>query len=198
MARRTGIIHLLDKLATEQRTPARGKGPLPSGPARDERYVRKLLAELSEKPPLNLPNIYRNLEFLEAVIECAAAKPPIKCFGNDFDPSNIRKGIIMGKEHHSPNWTLAAFTHVEESDWKILLARVNVLPGNNFASVEILRNAMNACVSTLRVLEGNEAIELREGNLNKVYRVADLLRTENAYILQQLEDARDQLKRVKK
>ncbi len=131
--------------------------------------------------------IYRNLELLDLVVECAVRPYPIKCYGSDFNPSKLGTITVSGIDHPNPQWLIAALTHVDEPNMQILLSRVNVRSAKKFLSTRSLRTAVEGCIVFVSVSHDGRSVTLSNYSGHQTNLSAeDLLKPENVCLLQEI------------
>ena len=177
----------------------RAKGP--AGPDTGEATKAKIISRLLEMAPAAASGldiieilgilrslqgkdicIYRNLDLIDLVVDCAVRPHPIQCYGSDFDPRKIGTITVGTDTYPNPQWLISALTHI-----KILLSRVNARLDRKFLSTRSLGAAVGASVVFVNVSPESRSITLRDYSGHQAnLSVEDLLKPENAGLLQEL------------
>ena len=182
----------------------RAKGP--AGPDTGEATKAKIISRLLEMAPAAASDrniieilgilrslqgkdicIYRNLDLIDLVVDCAVRPHPIQCYGSDFDPRKIGTITVGTDTYPNPQWLIAALTHINEPNMQILLSRVNARLDRKFLSTRSLGAAVGASVVFVNVSPESRSITLRDYSGHQAnLSVEDLLKPENAGLLQEL------------
>ncbi|MCX6769845.1 MAG: hypothetical protein NT051_04170 [Candidatus Micrarchaeota archaeon] len=143
--------------------------------------------------------IYRDLNLVKTVVECASAQPAIQCHRGDFDPAQVGEMEVNGEKYPHAGWLVSSLTHIDNENMKILLDRVHAKRGSRFGSgleliITLEKNMLNVSISqntdsvTLDYRSSQEkTISHEGGNTGVKYTTDDLLKPENKTILADLK-----------